>query len=526
MRVVGSYFLGVVSSNGLAPDGGQDVARVNSERARIAVADGAGDTGAAAGDWAGILALCYATSRENIPAKAPEWLARAVETWSVASNAFGSAMGDASLNVQELSLLQRGVECSFAGAAFAEGEQGVSIRWVAAGDCELLLFRRSKLVEWAPIRSPEDFSGVAGGLNSLRPDARRLRSGEWNLEEGDVLFLATDALAQFILRESQNEALTSDRIQTLSECREWADLREYVAMWRRAADGRLKNDDTALVRVSLRHEATGDGFALVRDRVPTASPVFMALPSSLPTFRPPAVEQPAVPLRPRPREPVTHPPLESKARAPQAPLIALISLLVLATVLQVVYRNDRADPAGRRPPRGSPALLGESEPRTNESRVADLRASGAKDSTGYDVATHSSEAQNERDVAVQSSPKEKPVRCEIPRGTRVFSTSEGEAWAMFMPSQTLKCKESGRDSRQITFEVWIPLTSGEAEQSEMAWLESGKLAKPMNAWASPSEHSRYLGNVRGDTPFVLKAATIEEGKRWVCLELTGYRELN
>src|SRR5215217_6416257 len=118
VRLIGRHFQGVVSSRGSSPDASQDVAKVFTERARIIVADGAGDTGAAAGEWAGMLALCYGSGEDKVPSLEPEWLGRAVDAWNSASNRSRFNVRGAGVNQQELALLQRGVDASFIGASF------------------------------------------------------------------------------------------------------------------------------------------------------------------------------------------------------------------------------------------------------------------------------------------------------------------------------------------------------------------------------------------------------------------------
>lgn len=260
---VGRHFQGVVSGADLSPHATQDVARVFPERARVVVADGAGDTGAAAGEWAGLLTLCYASSREAANAHESEWLRRAVAAWSEASNARMLKGGVASLNPEELGLVQHGVSASFVGASFEDQDGVPAVRWVAAGDCEAMLFREGRLLEWGPIDDWHDFSTVASGLNSLCAHGQALHGRRWELEDGDVLLLSSDALARFILRACGDGGVAPAEVRALMTCVDWEVLREYVEEWRR---GDLENDDVALVRVTIQQTVRTGRFKLAPDR--------------------------------------------------------------------------------------------------------------------------------------------------------------------------------------------------------------------------------------------------------------------
>jgi hypothetical protein len=276
VRLVGRHFQGVVSSGGSSPDSSQDVAKVFPERARIVVSDGAGDTGGAAGEWAGILALCYGSAQEMVGGAAPEWLDRAVQAWNHASNLSRFDVGRGAVNQQELALLQTGVNASFIGAAFDDRRGALFLNWVAAGDCEAFLFRDGRLQEHGPIFDWRDFSPTARSLNSKTPQPRLLTNREWPLQEGDVLILCSDALGQFILKACDNDGNVPSEVQSLMRCAEWQELRQYVESWRR--DHRLRNDDVAIVRVTIQRGQGGGRFSLMQDtrsvaRTPIASPV-------------------------------------------------------------------------------------------------------------------------------------------------------------------------------------------------------------------------------------------------------------
>jgi|GEM_PF-6656613 len=270
MKLVGYYFKGVVASGTLSPDSAQDVARVNADRGRVALADGAGDTGASAGDWAHILSLCYAASRDEASTSDPEWIRRATDIWNTASHVGGLAERGASLNRTEVRLFREGVEASFIGATFAE-RPDLSMQWVAAGDCEVMLFRNRRLITWAPVISADDFSSFPGGVSSKGAIGSTLQFDEWRLESGDTILFASDALACHILRECAHAETIPPYVDTLLAIRDWNGLRHWVETRRGMITAALENDDVAIVRVRIEQESFSTGsFSLRQEQSPAS----------------------------------------------------------------------------------------------------------------------------------------------------------------------------------------------------------------------------------------------------------------
>jgi hypothetical protein len=309
MALVGRYFLGVVASQDLSPESTQDVARVNVSRARIAVADGAGDSGGTAGDWALLLALSYAAAHADDDAGAT-WLQRAAATWRGASNIDGLLRPDLILKRNELKLLTSGVHAAFAGATFNDGGRCVVVSWQAAGDCEVMLFREGRLAKWAPLKAAEDFTSVVRGLSSSEPDLSRLQSDSWQLVAGDTLLISTDAVARWILASVGADYAIAPETAALLECRRWDDLRGVISRNRKG--GGLEPDDVAIVRVRIEEElAIGTGFQLVEEGTAvqySAPQTDQWSPALAPTT---TSQEPAAPIvadgtpRPTPSAPIT-----------------------------------------------------------------------------------------------------------------------------------------------------------------------------------------------------------------------------
>ncbi|WP_280276692.1 hypothetical protein [Nocardia wallacei] len=228
----------------VAKDGRTD--KENDDRAaaglfRFAVADGATDAGRA-GTWAEILVDAFV---RNWPAPvdifAPNHLAALREQWR--SEVYRP---DLPFHATWKLDLRPGA------AAFV----GVEVDWrartysaVAVGDCCLLHIRGDELVTVGPIDDWKEF-GSRPQLVKAAAGEETFRRAVWRnagrYESADVLLLASDALAQCLLRRFQ-ECDAAD-IETWD-----TGLRNGFAEWvsARRAHGELNNDDTTMCMVML-----------------------------------------------------------------------------------------------------------------------------------------------------------------------------------------------------------------------------------------------------------------------------------
>lgn len=142
-------------------------------------------------------------------------------------------------------------------ATFIGGElldlDGPQPRWVAAalGDAVLFHVRACRLVTHFPPLSVDDFGLVPDGVDTrsaaLPQMMRNLTFGHGPLRPGDLLFVATDAFAHWMLHEV---TANQDKLWTvLSELDHDATFRELVADQR--GTGRLRNDDVTLMRIRI-----------------------------------------------------------------------------------------------------------------------------------------------------------------------------------------------------------------------------------------------------------------------------------
>lgn len=125
----------------------------------------------------------------------------------------------------------------------------VGPRWkwraVAVGDCNLFLVRDSAVADSFPVRRSDSFSSVPpliGSTRAIEPHVRVRRSG--TMSAGDSFFLASDALAAWLLRA--NEHGSSPWGPAREAVRSKAAFAAWIEDLRRVD---LNDDDTTLIVV-------------------------------------------------------------------------------------------------------------------------------------------------------------------------------------------------------------------------------------------------------------------------------------
>jgi hypothetical protein len=133
------------------------------------------------------------------------------------------------------------------------GLGGPRPRWsaVALGDTVLFHVRGRRLLAQFPALSSEDFGLNPDGVFTQPSTRDRMRAAlehaDGSLVVGDRLFLATDAIAEWIVRTDRSDAELLWR--ALGALDHPARFRRLVADCRRA--GEMKNDDVTLMRVEV-----------------------------------------------------------------------------------------------------------------------------------------------------------------------------------------------------------------------------------------------------------------------------------
>jgi hypothetical protein len=183
------------------------------------------------------------------PAEMRDWFVRMQERWAAEPRAFDSI-------IEERKFAEVGSFATLLGFEIT-GLDGPEPSWraVALGDTVLFHVRDGRAIAVFPAMGPDDFGTLPDGVHTLPAKlgrmTERLRFGHGALRAGDFLFVATDALAQWILRAiTREETKVWDVLGSLAHPGVFARL---VADQRREQDGakRLKNDDVTLLRLRM-----------------------------------------------------------------------------------------------------------------------------------------------------------------------------------------------------------------------------------------------------------------------------------
>lgn len=217
------------------PDSNEDAWAQHSSGNGVIVLDGATESFAAR-RWARLLAAAWASGEQ-------EWL-------QSAQAQYAQSMQGVSLTWAQEAAAERG---SFATVAAIRGtDQGIDATCV--GDTCLFLVAGDRLVAShpltsadqftsAPVALPSDPAGIDAAVEMLRDQRRTLPVPARGLEA----WLATDAVAAWLI--DADETARNDRVRAVREVTGDQDFTALVA--RERAAGRMKTDDSTLVRVAL-----------------------------------------------------------------------------------------------------------------------------------------------------------------------------------------------------------------------------------------------------------------------------------
>jgi hypothetical protein len=211
---------------------------------RLAVADGA-TSGFGSARWAQQLVAGFVGADGPAPAVAPAALGGWFETMRTRWREDPVLAGASDL--ERLKLARVGSFATFLGCEIVDGPRP---RWtaVALGDTVLFHVRGGEPVGQFPPLAAADFGynpdGVSTKPETLGSVVDRLLVAEGELADGDVLYLATDALAQWLV--TQRGPAVWSVLNALSH----PDTFRRLVADRRAA-GELGNDDVTLLRAQV-----------------------------------------------------------------------------------------------------------------------------------------------------------------------------------------------------------------------------------------------------------------------------------
>lgn len=221
------------------PELNEDAWAPNEALTCFAVSDGASESYDSRA-WAQLLVAKYASD----PHFLPSWVEDATAKYS-------QHVDFDSLSWSKQAAYERGSFATLLGLQLAEN--GREVKVLAVGDSLACQLRGGDLVATFPYSSAEEFDARPALLSTLasknaflaEPDFfARNTARTWTIEAGDVLLLTTDAVGQWLLRESANEP--SSLLAVASICSD-ADLAELVLRMR--AEQRMRYDDSTVVRL-------------------------------------------------------------------------------------------------------------------------------------------------------------------------------------------------------------------------------------------------------------------------------------
>ncbi|SDD47764.1 hypothetical protein SAMN05660690_4312 [Geodermatophilus telluris] len=215
--------------------------------ARLVVADGATEAYDAA-HWVGQLVDAFLAPDGRAPALDPAgldaWFGRQQQVWAGAPRAFATVF-------EEHKFLESGSFATFLGCE-VHGLGGPEPRWVAAalGDTVLFHVRDGRVLAQVPDLAAEDFGVTPDGV-STQPGQRArmrgaLRTRDGALRVGDCLLLATDALAEWVVRAVRDGDARWRELTSVDHPQVFRDLVDRL----RAA-GDVRNDDVTLLRAHV-----------------------------------------------------------------------------------------------------------------------------------------------------------------------------------------------------------------------------------------------------------------------------------
>jgi hypothetical protein len=245
-------YSGAVGKPGNTPDECEDVFVVFDDLERVALSDGATES-SYSGVWARILASAFGAFdlfADDFGGEARRWFVRCQQEWAI----WERQVLDRPLQWFARAKLTQGAAATFLGFASTTNSTvgaDLAFKVVACGDTCLFLVRRgagtSRLAMAFPVVAGDEFTMMPSLLStSMSPErvssALRICSG--SAAAGDAIYMATDALAQWVFAELECGRQPWRALDAIATDE---DLARLVAD--ELAAGRIREDDVALIRI-------------------------------------------------------------------------------------------------------------------------------------------------------------------------------------------------------------------------------------------------------------------------------------
>lgn len=229
----------------------EDACAINEDAGRVAIADGVSSAVFSAA-WAQILTRSVAANPPNVrdEAEFAGWLAERRKEWAAGIHV-------PSLPYHLLMKLRQ-VGGGFATLAWIDVERceqtdcadaGYVVRGQGVGDSCVFHVRNGQLLAKWPMQTSADFESdpiSVGSVNFQRDQGLEFQEFEWQADRGDLIVLATDAIADWVYKMVEaGEVVNWDDLSHLPDVQ----LAEYITALRESHW--LKRDDTTLVFLGL-----------------------------------------------------------------------------------------------------------------------------------------------------------------------------------------------------------------------------------------------------------------------------------
>ena len=225
----------------------EDAIGVNVAAARFAVADGATEAFDAR-SWAQILAEQWVISEP------PVLTAEAFGAWvAEQGTALHGAWEGRTLSWYAEEKARRGSFAAFVGVQLELTNGAPHWTAIALGDSCLVQRRGQEVLAALPVADHREFTSTPllvpsrGELHEATMGRARVERG--TCAPGDVLWLMSDATAEWFLRRADEDDALLDELDQLLAAERERDLRALFQQERRAR--RIKDDDVACVRIQL-----------------------------------------------------------------------------------------------------------------------------------------------------------------------------------------------------------------------------------------------------------------------------------
>jgi len=252
------------------PDENQDASSFDNVTGRAAIADGV-SSGAFSKLWAQTISQQFVTSGIDFDkTEFPEWLNEAREMWAAGIdwdklNYFQKKKlkqtngGYTTLFWIEIKQAQNDSETD----TTSESEPSFQLQYFSVGDCNCFHVRNGKLIDYFTWTDPEDFGSRPASLGSTdlgHDNEVQIKTGERTCLADDCIILATDALAEYLVKEIVDDTgfdWTSFQKFTEPEFKEW------VTQLR--LSHQIERDDTTTVLIHVAAKSSGEDLSQDED---------------------------------------------------------------------------------------------------------------------------------------------------------------------------------------------------------------------------------------------------------------------